>query len=123
SVVAPLLSRSIMLTLEPLTDSDIGKLVDRAVRDERGLNNTVELSDEARDYLIRMAQGDARRALTTLEAAAGVGFDQAAGDQQPVVTIEHASQAMDQAVLRYDKDGDQHYDVISAFIKSIRGSD
>lgn len=123
SVVAPLLSRSIMLTLEPLTDSDIGQLIDRAVSDERGLNNTVELSDEARDYLIRMAQGDARRALTTLEAAAGVGFDQAEGDQQPQVTIEHASQAMDQAVLRYDKDGDQHYDVISAFIKSIRGSD
>lgn len=123
SVIAPLLSRSIMLTLEPLTDSDIGELIDRAVSDERGLNNTVELHDEAREYLIRMAQGDARRALTTLEAAAGVSFDQADADQLPAVTIEHASQAMDQAVLRYDKDGDQHYDVISAFIKSIRGSD
>lgn len=123
SVIAPLLSRSIMLTLEPLTDNDVGELIDRAVIDERGLNKTVELEDEAREYLIRMAQGDARRALTTLEAAAGVGYDQAEGDQSPVVTVEHASQAMDQAVLRYDKDGDQHYDVISAFIKSIRGSD
>lgn len=123
SVIAPLLSRSIMLTLEPLTDSDVGELIDRAVTDERGLNKTVELEDEAREYLIRMAQGDARRALTTLEAAAGVGYDQAEGEQSPVVTVEHASQAMDQAVLRYDKDGDQHYDVISAFIKSIRGSD
>ncbi|MDN6172610.1 MAG: AAA family ATPase, partial [Yaniella sp.] len=111
SVISPLLSRSIMLTLEPLTDGDIGELIDRALSDERGLNATVELEHEAREYLIRMAQGDARRALTTLEAAAGVGYDQAAGEQSPVVTVEHAAQAMDQAVLRYDKDGDQHYDV------------
>lgn len=124
SVVAPLLSRSIMLTLEPLSDEDIGVLIDRAVREERGLNNTVTLEEDARDYLIRMAQGDARRALTTLEAAAGVSLDQAPSTDQPaVVTIDQAAQAMDQAVLRYDKDGDQHYDVISAFIKSIRGSD
>src|SRR5690625_2426392 len=113
-----------MLTLAPLSDDDIGVLIDRAVREERGLNNTIELDDEARDYLIRMAQGDARRALTTLEAAAGVSIDQAETDaRKPIVTIDHAAQAMDQAVLRYDKDGDQHYDVISAFIKSIRGSD
>src|SRR5699024_12415619 len=64
-----------------------------------------------------------RWARTTLEAAAGVGYDQAVGEQSPVVTVEHAAKAMDQAVLRYDKGGDQHYDVISAFIKSIRGSD
>nr|WP_310175788.1 replication-associated recombination protein A [Enteractinococcus fodinae] len=124
SVVAPLMSRSIMLTLEPLSDDDIGVLIDRAVTEERGLNKTVELDDEARDYLIRMAQGDARRALTTLEAAAGVSLDQAQDTAHtPVVTLDQAAQAMDQAVLRYDKDGDQHYDVISAFIKSIRGSD
>lgn len=124
SVVSPLLSRSLLLTLEPLTNDDVAELIDRAVTEERGLNNTVQLEDDARTYLIRMAQGDARRALTTLEAAAGVGLDQAGtDDQRPVVTMEHAAQAMDQAVLRYDKDGDQHYDVISAFIKSIRGSD
>ena len=124
SVVAPLLSRSIMLTLEPLTDDDIGTLIDRALTDERGLNDTVELETEARDYLLRMAQGDARRALTTLEAAAGVALDQLGpGKTTAVIAVEHAAQAMDQAVLRYDKDGDQHYDVISAFIKSIRGSD
>lgn len=124
SVIAPLLSRSIMLTLEPLTDDDIGTLLDRALVDERGLNTTVELDAEARDYLIRMAQGDARRALTTLEAAAGVALDHH-GDSNGTasITVDHAAQAMDQAVLRYDKDGDQHYDVISAFIKSIRGSD
>src|SRR5699024_5621505 len=74
--------------------------------------------------LIRMAQGDARRALTTLEAAAGVAVDQHGTNNGPAgITVQYAAQAMDQAVLRYDKDGDQHYDVISAFIKSIRGSD
>jgi len=123
SVISPLLSRSIMLTLEPLTDNDIGVLIDRAITEERGLNSSVELNDEARDYLIRMAQGDARRALTTLEASAGVAVNQGSGENLPIITVEHAAKAMDQAVLRYDKDGDQHYDVISAFIKSIRGSD
>src|SRR5690625_7792525 len=113
-----------MLTLEPLSDDDIGILIDRAVREERGLNNTVELDEAARDYLIRMAQGDARRALTTLEAAAGLSIDQAEADARKlIVTIDHAAQAMDQAVLRYDTDGHQHYHVISAFIKSILGSD
>ena len=127
SVVAPLLSRSIMLTLKPLTDEDIAGLLDRAVADERGLNGTVDLQDEAREYLVRMAQGDARRGLTTLEASAGVALDrheEADGeDARPAITLQDAAQAMDRAVLRYDKAGDQHYDVISAFIKSIRGSD
>jgi putative ATPase len=132
SVVAPLLSRSLLLTLKPLTDADIGALLDRAVADERGLNGTVALAEEAREYLVRMAQGDARRALTTLEASAGVALDREdAGSQDPAtdrtgpptITVEDAAQAMDRAVLRYDKAGDQHYDVVSAFIKSIRGSD
>ncbi|MEW1979968.1 replication-associated recombination protein A [Citricoccus sp. NPDC079358] len=141
SVVAPLLSRSIMLTLKPLTDADIGGVLDRAVADERGLNGTVVLEDEAREYLVRMAQGDARRGLTTLEASAGVALDrwEAAGLDEagesgesgelgdraelPSIRLQDAAQAMDRAVLRYDKAGDQHYDVISAFIKSIRGSD
>lgn len=124
SVVAPLLSRSLLLTLEPLTDADISDLLDRAITDERGLNNTASLSDEAQEYLVRMAQGDARRALTTLEAAAGVALDTAEASAESVeITIEDAAQAMDRAVTRYDKGGDQHYDVISAFIKSIRGSD
>lgn len=123
SVVAPLLSRSLMLTLKPLTDADIGGLLDRAVAQERGLDGSVVLADEAREYLVRMAQGDARRALTTLEASAGVALDRWEGTGTPTITIEDAAQAMDRAVLRYDRSGDQHYDVISAFIKSIRGSD
>src|SRR5699024_10953090 len=80
SVISPLLRRSIMPTLEPLTDGDIGELIDRALSDERGFNATVELEAEARDYLIRLAQGDARRALTNLEPAARVRYDQAGGD-------------------------------------------
>lgn len=135
SVIAPLLSRSLMLTLRPLTDEDISSLLQRAVTDERGLNGTVELTEDGLDYLVRMAQGDARRALTTLEAAAGVTIDRQqipdddapeerdTSPQVPRVSAEDAAQAMDRAVLRYDKTGDQHYDVISAFIKSIRGSD
>ncbi|MEP6851384.1 MAG: replication-associated recombination protein A [bacterium] len=119
SIVSPLLSRSLLLTLEPLTDTDVGELVDRALVDERGLDATVELDAAARDHLIRLAQGDARRALTALEAAAGSAV--AAGRTR--VDLATVEQAVQSAALRYDRDGDQHYDVISAFIKSIRGSD
>src|SRR5699024_8648152 len=69
SVISPLLSRSLMLTLEPFTDNYISVLIDRAIAEERGLNSSADLDDEARDYPIRMAHGDARRALTTLEAS------------------------------------------------------
>jgi putative ATPase len=119
SVVSPLLSRSLLLTLEPLTSADISALVDRALADERGLGGRLRLADEAREHLLRMADGDARRALTALEAAAG-GAVAARLDQIDLPTLE---QAVDTAAVRYDRDGDQHYDVISAFIKSIRGSD
>jgi putative ATPase len=118
-VVAPLLSRSIVLTLKPLTDEDLRGLLLRAVEDPRGLAGEVRLDDEALDHLVRVSGGDARRALTALEAAAGAATS--AGDE--VVTVAHALAALDTAVLRYDKDGDQHYDVASAFIKSMRGSD
>ncbi|MFS0912716.1 replication-associated recombination protein A [Microbacterium sp. 179-I 3D2 NHS] len=129
SVISPLLSRSLLLTLQPLTDDDIGILVDRAVSDARGLNGGVRLSDEARSALIRLASGDARRALTGLEAGAAVAVSHApaAGGKGratvPEVTADDVAQAVDKALLRYDRQGDEHYDVISAFIKSIRGSD
>ena len=130
SVVSPLLSRSLLLTLKPLTDDDLRMLIDRAVDDPRGLAGAVALSDEGRDALVRLASGDARRALTALEAAASLavpedGDDDSApdGDAVPEVTSEHVAQAVDRALLRYDRQGDEHYDVISAFIKSIRGSD
>ncbi len=119
SVISPLLSRSLLLTLQSLTDDDIGVLVDRALTDDRGLGGAVALDDEARDHLVRLAGGDGRRALTYLEAAAGAAKAQG----KPIVDVEDAALAVDKAAVRYDRDGDQHYDVISAFIKSIRGSD
>jgi len=131
SVIAPLLSRSLLLTLEPLSDEDLGTLIDRAAEDARGLNGEVVLEPDARAALIQLASGDARRALTALEAAASAarsvsepeGRDEGAGPDRPHVTAELVATAVDRALLRYDRQGDEHYDVISAFIKSIRGSD
>jgi putative ATPase len=122
SVIAPLLSRSLLQTLQPLTDDDLGVLIDRAVSDPRGLAGAVELTPEARGAIIQLASGDARRALTSLEAAASMVAAPDDGDTARI-TAEHVAQAVDRALLRYDKQGDEHYDVISAFIKSIRGSD
>ncbi len=124
SVIAPLLSRSLLLTLETLSDDDLGLLVDRAVADPRGLAGRVELEPAAREAIVRLASGDARRALTALEAgaqSAAAGGETREG--HPVITAEIVAAAVDRALLRYDKQGDEHYDVISAFIKSIRGSD
>jgi putative ATPase len=154
SVISPLLSRSLLLTLDQLTDDDLGAVVDRAVDDPRGLDGKVVLDPSGREAIIRLASGDARRALTALEAsalsasgesvAAQAEFDLAGRDDDdddegddtpvdgaaeetasglPVVTGEVVSRAVDRALLRYDRQGDEHYDVISAFIKSVRGSD
>ncbi len=117
SVVSPLLSRSLLLTLQPLSDDDIREVIQRAVQEPRGLGGTVTLDEAAQEHLIRLAGGDARRALTYLEAAA---LGQSEGHRIDVATLERA---VDRAAVRYDRDGDQHYDVISAFIKSLRGSD
>ncbi len=117
SVISPLLSRSLLLTLQPLTDDDIREVVDRALIDERGLADGYQLEPDALDQIVRMSGGDARRALTYLEAAAeGTAADH-------LVTVDVLATAVDRAAVRYDRDGDQHYDVASAFIKSIRGSD
>lgn len=127
SVNSPLLSRSLLLTLKPLTADDVRALVRRAVADERGLDGAVELADDAEDQLVRMAGGDARKALTILEAAAGAALADAspgrAAGGPVVVDLDTVERAVDVAAVRYDRDGDQHYDVVSAFIKSIRGSD
>ncbi|KQR35093.1 AAA family ATPase [Curtobacterium sp. Leaf154] len=125
SVISPLLSRSLLLTLKPLTDPDLGMLVDRAVEDPRGLGGAVVLGDEARSSIIRLASGDARRALTALEAAAAsaTAAQDDDDDTVPVVDADTVAAAVDRALLRYDRQGDEHYDVISAFIKSVRGSD
>uniref|UniRef100_UPI0025BE5E21 replication-associated recombination protein A n=1 Tax=Herbiconiux sp. TaxID=1871186 RepID=UPI0025BE5E21 len=126
SVISPLLSRSLLLTLEQLTDDDLGVLIDRAVTDARGLNDRVALDPEARAAIIRMASGDARRALTALEASAATalaGVAEDDDDEVPLITGAVLEQSVDRALLRYDRNGDEHYDVISAFIKSVRGSD
>jgi putative ATPase len=119
SIVSPLLSRSLLLTLASLDDAGVEEVVRRAVADPRGLDGALEVSDEAMAHLLRVAGGDARRALTALEAGAGAAL--ATGS--PTLDVGTLETAVDRAALRYDRDGDQHYDVISAFIKSVRGSD
>lgn len=165
SVISPLLSRSLLLTLEQLSDDDLGILIDRAATDPRGLGGRFTVTPEARAAIIQLSSGDARRALTALEAAAiaadadlsgaptaddeldlddsglllsddgdedddddddpadGDAPTPAAEPRGPVITDALVAQAVDRALLRYDRNGDEHYDVISAFIKSIRGSD
>ncbi|NEE01333.1 replication-associated recombination protein A [Phytoactinopolyspora halotolerans] len=116
---SPLLSRSLLLTLEPLGPEGIETVFDRALADERGLGGAVKIDDDAREHLVRLSGGDARRALTYLEAAAGA----AGATDDATITLSIAEHAVDRAAVRYDRDGDQHYDVASALIKSIRGSD
>lgn len=117
SVVAPLLSRSLILQLQPLTPDAVRTLVQRAVTDPRGLAGSATAEQDAVELLVQLSAGDARRALTALEVAAETA---GAGG---VITVDTIEQSLDKAAVRYDRDGDQHYDVISAFIKSIRGSD
>ena len=119
SVISPLMSRSLLLRLEPLTDDHVRTVVSRAMTDERGYGGRLALADDAVDHLVRIAGGDARRALTALEAAAGA----AEALDEHTVTLERLEEAVDRAAVRYDRDGDEHYDVASAFIKSLRGSD
>lgn len=138
SVVAPLLSRSLLLQLNSLEPEDIATLIDRAIESERGLQGRITITEEAREQLTMLAGGDARRVLTYLEAAAETAEDVFAKTRQaqsedgesveeeaakPVLTTEVLNASVNRAVVRYDRDGDQHYDVVSAFIKSIRGSD
>jgi putative ATPase len=122
-VNSALLSRSRVFHLEPLTDSDVDMLVDRALADgERGLGSlNVRLSEAARRQLVGVANGDARVALNALELAASAVEPDVAGRRE--VQLEDIESALQQRALLYDKSGDQHYDLISAFIKSIRGSD
>ncbi len=136
SVVSPLLSRSLVLQLRSLTDDDIRTVLRRAVADERGLGGAVTVTDDAYDHLVAVAGGDARRALTALEASADAALREPASDADdvdgetadepreiPEIGVADVEAAIDRAAVRYDRDGDQHYDVTSAFIKSIRGSD
>jgi putative ATPase len=119
SVISPLLSRCVLLTLQPLSDDAVRTLLRRAVTDERGLGGALTLAPDAEDHLVRLAGGDVRKALTALEAAAG----SARARGGTVIDLATTEQAVDVAAVRYDRSGDTHYDVVSAFIKSMRGSD
>lgn len=126
AVVAPLLSRSVLVTLEPLTAEAITTLLQRAANADVGLGGRVVVSEPAADALVRLSGGDARRALTYLDHAAAAAESSAPsppGSDPIELHVGHVELAVEHAVVRYDRDGDQHYDVTSALIKSIRGSD
>jgi putative ATPase len=125
SVISPLLSRSLLLTLTPLDDADLVQVLKRALSAPQGLAGDFLATDDVLAQIAIISGGDARRALTILEAAANValGTAESQGGKPLELSEESVSAAMDRAIVRYDKDGDQHYDVISAFIKSVRGSD
>lgn len=128
-VNAPLISRSRVVELVPLTDSEIRSIIRRALTDDRGLGGRVKLTEEAEEALVTLASGDARVALATLELAARtVTAADESGETSSLRgrgIIERPSvlAAMPTRMLTYDKNGDAHYDVASAFIKSMRGSD
>ena len=113
SVITPLISRSLVVKLEPLEDADLILIMRRALESNKGLPGA-SFEDEALRYLAKISFGDARRALTLMEAAVNGSSD--------LVSLEIAKRAA-QATISYDQAGDQHYDTISAFIKSVRGSD
>ena len=123
SINSPLLSRSTIYVLNPLTLGQIGQIIDRALADpERGLGElNLAIEPEAKQHLVTMSSGDARAALNALEAAAHLTTPD--GNGHRLITTELAEQGMQQRRLDYDREGDTHYDVISAFIKSVRGSD
>jgi putative ATPase len=120
SVISPLLSRSIVVTLSSLEPRDIETVLARAIAHPQGLAGAFEVVPEAIELLVRLSGGDARKALGSLEAAAMVA---SGSDDSRRISDEHVALAVDRAMVRYDRDGDAHYDVISAFIKSVRGSD
>jgi len=120
-VIAPLLSRSRVLNLRPLEEEDIRHIIQRAMEDtERGLGELkLQLDDDALGHLIQGARGDARRALTVLEAAADLAVD----NESNAIAANDVVEALQEKMLLYDRGGEEHYNVVSAFIKSMRGSD
>jgi len=120
-VISPLLSRCQVLVLKTLSTADIGTVIDRALSDsDRGLGATrLAISAEGREFLIQQSQGDCRVALNALETAATL----AQTHEQKEISLAHLQEALQKKPLQYDKAGDEHYNVISAFIKSMRGSD
>lgn len=123
-VNSALLSRLRVFRLEPLTDEQVGAIVDRAMEDERGFGGSVGLPADAREHLVAISAGDARAALNVLEAAAAMAGVDGAGDGGRVEpALEEIENAAQERILAYDRAGDGHYGTVSAFIKSMRGND
>jgi putative ATPase len=122
AVIAPLLSRSLLVRLEPLSKDSIIDLIGKAISEPRGLGGSVEIDDKALNRIVDVSGGDARRALTILEAAASRAIE-LSETTHPTIGLEDIGASLEAALVRYDREGDQHYDTISAFIKSVRGSD
>lgn len=123
-VNSALLSRLRVFRLEPLSDEELGAIVDRALSDERGYAGSVELPQDAREHLVAISAGDARSVLNILEAAAAMAGAEDPDAERPVrPTLELIEAAAQQRILAYDKGGDGHYGTVSAFIKSMRGND
>ena len=122
-VNAALLSRTKVVVLKALTPADLRVVLDRALADtERGLGGRpLDVPDDIRELVAREARGDARRALATLEAAAAIATPDAGG--RVVLTTAIVEEALQKRTILYDKAGDEHYGVVSAFIKSMRGTD
>jgi putative ATPase len=123
SIISPLLSRALVVQLESLSAGNIDKLLSEALSSPRGFGNLVTLDEDARASIIALAQGDARRALTTLDSAAYTTYAHDRSVDKLTIAKIDVEQSFDIAISRYDRAGDQHYDIISAFIKSVRGSD
>jgi putative ATPase len=117
-VNSALLSRTRVFVLAALSDEEVGRIVDRALADERGLGGKIRIDDDARSLLIDLANGDARAALNALEFAAA-----SARGEPPLIDAGVVREAMQRRETRFDKGGEGHYDTISAFIKSVRASD
>ena len=122
AVIAPLLSRSLLVRLEPLAMEAVAALIQNALVEPRGLGSRVGIDETALKRIVEVSGGDARRALTVLEAAASRVLELTDTDSS-VIGLEDVGASLESALVRYDRDGDQHYDTISAFIKSVRGSD
>ena len=122
-VNSALISRSVIFELKPLSKEDIMELIDRAVYDKnKGMGSyDADITNEAKNFLADIANGDARMAINAVEL--GMLTTERSEDGKIHITLEVAEQCIQKRALRYDKDGDNHYDTISAFIKSMRGSD
>ncbi len=122
-VISPLLSRSRVYSLNPLDEEQVKAIIKRAISDEdRGLGEwKVKLSEDSMEHLLTLSNGDARAALNNLELAASATRPDEKGERN--IALEAIEDAMQRRFLLYDRAGDQHYDTVSAFIKSLRGSD